>query len=106
VTADFRLEGGGNVYEEICADCMGAAFNGRMRSHVWHWRPDWTCSSTAAVRTCGSAAGDANAIADRQSIQSQHCAAAELSIAVTLNAKHHIFGPKREFLNIKYRSQR
>ena len=78
-------------YEEIWADSGGAAFGGRLRRVG---RLQRTCTSTAAVRARRSAAGATDAIAGRQSIQSQYPAATELHASKTFNTKRTIFNAK------------
>jgi hypothetical protein len=72
----------------------------------WRRRLDRTCTGTAVFRsldvvltvhTVRSAANHADAIADRQSIQSQHGAATGLPTAVTLDTKHDTFNTKHVF---------
>ena len=45
VTAEHRLKGDRNAYEEICADSTGTVFSGRIGSRIWRLRFDHTCAS-------------------------------------------------------------
>ena|SRR5690348_7575148 len=104
-----RLKGDGNAYQEIGADSMDVRFSRRMCRHVWRLRPDWICTSTAVVRACSfssrSGAGAADAVTDRQSIQSRYCATAELQVPLAVGAKHHTGKSKHHIFNAEHRSK-
>jgi hypothetical protein len=77
-----------------------------VRDRGWCRRLDRTGAGTAVFRsfdviltvhTFGSAANHADAVANRQSIQSQHGAATGLPTAVTLDTKHDNFNTKHVF---------
>src|ERR1700720_3762399 len=88
VTAEHRLKGDRNAYEEICADSAGTVFSGRIGSRNCRLRFDHTCASAVCESTSPSAT------TGLQSIQSQYRASTELQTPNTFNTKHVTFNTK------------
>ena len=94
-----------------------------MCSDVWRLRPDRTCSGTVGVirvvgvvrvlhvftfvvffNPFGSAADDADAIADAQSVHAQYGAAAGQQIRLTSDPKHNLITAKRNLIKTEQRA--